>query len=150
VKEFGKVGKTFGTVGKPTAVGKAIGLVGKGANAAPSKPLEEELQAEVKEFDAAFSKPDGETMGEMIKRVAAQLDAEISTDYWCCLVFQTREQLDAYLSAIGWDADGDGCVYLSGTKLARMQNIALPPAPPWKEAKVKGAWAPFALKPGER
>lgn len=46
------------------------------------------------------------------------------TEYWFAVCFETREQKEMFLQAMGWILLGDK--YLDGTQLARLQNIPLP------------------------
>ena len=53
---------------------------------------------------------------------------ELATDseYWACLCFQTREQKEAFLAALGVLYLGDK--YLDGQEVAKKLGISLPPA----------------------
>ncbi len=58
------------------------------------------------------------------KRLDSGRELNTDSEYWCCLCFQTREQKEAFLVAMGWIAMGDK--YLDGVELARRQGVALP------------------------
>jgi hypothetical protein len=65
---------------------------------------------------------------------AKRFEAATDSEYWCALVFETREQKEAFLAAMRWLQHGDK--YLDGILLARQQGVALPPAKvPYRAAK---------------
>jgi hypothetical protein len=59
---------------------------------------------------------------------------ELTTDgaFYCCLIFDTRDQKMAFLRGVGMERDGD--IYVDGRKLAALLNIELPKV----EAKMPG------------
>ena len=48
------------------------------------------------------------------------------SEYWACLVFQTREQKEAFLNYMKWIRHGDK--YIDGVKVAREMNVPIPSA----------------------
>jgi len=46
------------------------------------------------------------------------------SEYWCALVFQSREQVDAFVRAAGWLLAGDK--YIDGRFVAKKMGIRLP------------------------
>ena len=73
------------------------------------------------------------------KRFALATD----TEYWSCICFQTREQKEAFLAAIGVLKHGDK--YLDGALVAKALGIDLPPAdvPYNTSARRDKAWEEF-------
>lgn len=65
------------------------------------------------------------------------------TEYWACLCFQTREQKEAFLAAVGIDHLGDK--YIDGQAAAKAMGIALPSAdvPYNTSSNIDPAWAEF-------
>jgi hypothetical protein len=57
-------------------------------------------------------------------RYAADRELVTEAEYWFCLVFESRDQKETFLKAMGWWLIGDK--YLDGTEVARRQNIPLP------------------------
>lgn len=47
------------------------------------------------------------------------------SNYWACLWFDTREQKEAFLNAMGWMQFGNK--YLDGQEIAKEMGIRLPP-----------------------
>jgi hypothetical protein len=46
------------------------------------------------------------------------------SEYWCCLCFQNREQVEAFLTATKWAVPS--AKYIDGVKVAEKLNIPLP------------------------
>lgn len=86
-----------------------------------------------------------------------QFEDEYDSEFWVCLVFQTRAQREAFVAALGErgmlpaDVSKDD-KYLSGTALAKQLNVTLPPGPTWRpEPAPKKRWADLArdITPGD-
>jgi hypothetical protein len=62
----------------------------------------------------------------MDRNKAEQERFQLATDseYWCCLVFQSREQKEAFLHAVNWMTHGDK--YIDGVKAARTLGVEIP------------------------
>lgn len=63
------------------------------------------------------------------------------SEFWFAVCFQSREQKEAFLAALGWAEFGDK--YLSGRKCAKKQGVDLPPA---DEKFAKRNYAPRGRK----
>jgi hypothetical protein len=79
-----------------------------------------------------------QALREADNRYAEKRNLINQSEYWFCMVFETREQKDIFLNAMGWINLGDK--YLDGTQIARMNNIELPkvelpPEPPTKNKR---------------
>mgnify|MGYP003353035516 CR=1 FL=1 len=63
--------------------------------------------------------------GFMERNKAEQERFRLATDseYWCCLVFQSREQKEQFLQAMKWMVHGDK--YIDGVKVAKSLNVEL-------------------------
>ena len=63
--------------------------------------------------------------GFMERNRAEQERFRLATDseYWCCLVFQSREQKEQFLQAMKWMVHGDK--YIDGVKVAKTLNVEL-------------------------
>jgi hypothetical protein len=63
--------------------------------------------------------------GFMARNKAEQERFQLATDseYWCCLVFQSREQKEQFLRAMKWMVHGDK--YIDGVKVAKSLNVDL-------------------------
>ena len=61
----------------------------------------------------------------MARNKAEQERFQLATDseYWCCLVFQSREQKEQFLRAMRWIVHGDK--YIDGVKVAKSLNVDL-------------------------
>lgn len=81
---------------------------------------EQDSKAEMSELLKAFK--------ENARNEAQQFQDNTDSEYWCCLVFQNRDQKEAFLKAVGWFAHGDK--YLDGKFVAKKMGVALPPASP--------------------
>ena len=59
------------------------------------------------------------------KAEAARFRAATDSEYWFCTVFETREQKERFIQAMGWAVYGAD-KYLDGLRLAEHHKIALP------------------------
>lgn len=108
--------------------------------------LEQVLNDEVAEADKKIKTADQLRMDREAAKIAKQFTDEFDSEYWLCLVFQTREQKEAFLKLTGWGEKLDGDKYLSGTRLAKLLGVALPAGPRWRPAPApKARWAALAL-----
>jgi hypothetical protein len=85
----------------------------------PKDDIGEDAKQEMDTFRAEFS-----------KLAKSEVDGAIlanDSEFWCALVFQTREQKEAFLKAMGWIKNGDK--YIDGQWAAKKQGITLPEAP---------------------
>jgi hypothetical protein len=80
--------------------------------------LEAETAAEFVELQTAFQ--------ARAKREQARQELATDSEYWTAIVFQSREQKEAFLAALGLLEHGDK--YLDGYEVAKAMNITLPPA----------------------
>lgn len=92
---------------------------------------EAELTAVQREFRARMKREN--------KRRADATDSE----YWFCACGQSRDQVTAFLKAVGMDPNAK---YIDLQKLAKRLNIELPVAPPPpSRRKIDRDWAELAL-----
>lgn len=85
------------------------------ANAAPGKPAEETSKRELSELEAAFkARADAEQ-----RRFMLATDSE----YWFAVCFQTRDQKEQFLRAMGLITLGDK--YLDGWAVAKRLRVPL-------------------------
>lgn len=101
----------------------------------PPDSLEAMAAEELDEIAAGFRR--------RMQREAERLDLVLDTDYWCCLCFQTYDQLVAFLQATGWRRIGER--YLDGLAVARALGIELPPSPTWPRITRDSTWDAFVL-----
>jgi hypothetical protein len=106
----------------------------------PPGSLERMAQEEVDEIAQSFR--------QRMQRENRRLDFVLDSDYWCCLVFQSSEQLLAFLNATGWRRLGER--YIDGLAVARAMNIDLPPAPAWPRISHDPIWEEFVEPYEER
>lgn len=66
------------------------------------------------------------------------------TEYWCCLCFDSREQKDAFLKAVGWVEIGGGDKHLDGVEIAKSMGVQLPDAVVASPMRVDGKLADMA------
>jgi hypothetical protein len=114
---------TAGTKAKETMAGKA-----KRASAKPTLienplldiqmtgDLEQDCRSEASAMKAALRESD--------RRYYEQRALTTDTEYFACIVFESREQKEIFLREMGWMLHGDK--YIDGTALARKYNIKLP------------------------
>lgn len=75
----------------------------------------------------------------------ARMEAATDSEYWCCLVFQSREQLDTFIAATGWgDVDER---YHDGQAIAKKLGVALPPGPKFSKPRIDSVWAGLSTIP---
>ena len=60
-----------------------------------------------------------------------------ATNFYSVMIFQTREQLDAFHAALGVKTDID--LFVDGCELAAKMGISLPPAPKFSKPKRMSA-----------
>ena len=69
------------------------------------------------------------------RKQAVSIELANDTEYWFAMYFQTRDQKEAFLKAMGWFERGDK--YLDGTAVAKKLGIELPPRPaPYKVGRL--------------
>lgn len=67
------------------------------------------------------------------KQQAEAIELANDSEFWFAMYFQTREQKEAFVAALGLKQDK----YIDGQEAARIMGIALPPRPaPYKVGKV--------------
>lgn len=67
------------------------------------------------------------TLREADKKYAEHRKTVSGSEFWCCLIFETQEQKNAFIAAMGWALFGDK--YLNGLLVARKQGIDLGDTP---------------------
>ena len=94
--------------------------------------LEHDAKLEITEVATSFR--------ARMKEEAARRKSATDSEYWCCLVFQSREQVEAFVQSTKW-AKHDA-KYIDGRIAARALGIALPPdGLPSKEPRIDKTWA---------
>lgn len=63
---------------------------------------------------------------ERKKALREKIKSTTDSGYWCCLCFETREQKESFLQALGMLDLGD--MYIDGLEAARRLDIKLPPS----------------------
>ena len=81
--------------------------------------------AALRKANARAANPDAVRQFDKAKLQAKQRN---DSEYWCALCFQSREQKEEFLKALGILADGDK--YLDGVKVAEKMKITLPTSIP--------------------
>jgi hypothetical protein len=94
---------------------------------------EQDCKAELTALQAAFR--------ERKANEARRFEIATDTEYWCALVFQTRDQKEAFLQALGLLPYGDK--YLDGALVAEKMGIPLPAERPAYNIshKIDPKWA---------
>jgi hypothetical protein len=69
------------------------------------------------------------------KQSQVKMSWENDTEFYCCLVFQTKEQMHAFCKAAG--ASLDDALFCDGQKVARTMGIELPDSPYKPVTKVR-------------
>jgi hypothetical protein len=86
---------------------------------------EEPVESKVAEIRTAFMQ---RTINE-----ADRFKLVTDTEYWCCMCFETREQKEAFLKALGMLEEGDK--YIDGRKVAASLGIDVGSKITWPKAK---------------
>lgn len=73
------------------------------------------------------------------ERMTQLFRAEVSTEYYAVLVFQSQPQVEAFVKALALKPDDKDPQYLSGTALAKKLGVALPAGPRWRDRDPKFA-----------
>ena len=99
--------------------------------------IEGDCAAELAAVKSAFAqRADAEK-----ERVRKATDSE----YWVCLVFQTREQAEEFLRQTKWSDPDEK--YVDGRRAAKHLGIDLPnDGPPFGRPKIDQTWAAMARK----
>lgn len=92
-----------------------------------------------------------EELGEVEKGFRARAATEskrkehvTDSEFWVCLCFQTREQVEEFLRASKLAKPTEK--YIDGRKVAKALNIALPADPAWPTAKTNSKLADMAME----
>ena len=100
----------------------------------PSKQQQE--AAELGDDAPDLAKDGEDTVHEFtanMKREKQGMALANDSEYWCALVFETREQKEAFLEAMKLAKLGDK--YINGLAAARIMGIKLPPSPVFRGLK---------------
>lgn len=116
--------------------------------------LEAEVNGAVVELEKQVKSAEKQALDAAVEKTRKQFWDEYDSEFWFCLVFQTRDQKDAFLKSCierGLLPPKSGDKYLSGTALAKAMGVPLPPGPKWREpAKPKARWAAMAREDKEK
>lgn len=112
--------------------------------------LHERARASADAMMAKVKTADQLRMDAELAKNYQQFEDEFDSEFWVCVVFQTRAQREAFMAAmlergmLPADISKDD-KYLSGTQLAKSLNVPLPPGPAWRpEPAPKDRWAALA------
>jgi hypothetical protein len=97
----------------------------------PGGTTEDDAKAEMNAMKAAFA--------DAARKENDSYVLSNDSEYWFTVVFQTREQKDAFLQAVGWIKHGNK--FLDGKWVAKKMGVEIPPAP---------AGLAYFLKSGDR
>ena len=81
-----------------------------------NQPLQDAVDEEAAKLKAALKESD--------KKIADAMRLSLDTEYWTCLVFQSRKQKEAFLMAMNW-LDKYGDKYLDGVAIASELGVNL-------------------------
>ena len=98
-------------------------LVLKAADPLKNVPATDNLEADTEAQLGAVEKGFRERAAQEKER----FEAATETSFYCCLVFDSGAQCDAWLKATGLD-QGASDLFVDGRVLAKMMGIELPPA----------------------
>ena len=91
------------------------------ADVVTSDSMEADSLAEMKALKSAFGSD-----GRSFKDIAREKRQREDSEYWFCVVFQSREQKEEFLRNSGLIADGDK--YINGVAAAEKLGVPLTPA----------------------
>ena len=122
-----KIGSGTGSGIKLGGSGVSLSIGGKpsiGVGSKQAHPFDEIVYTGNDEVDTAQEFNEVQK-GFMERNRAEQERFRLATDseYWCCLVFQSREQKEQFLQAMKWMVHGDK--YIDGVKVAKSLNVEL-------------------------
>jgi len=122
-----KIGSGIGSGIKLGGSGISLNIGGKptiGVGSKQAHPFDEIEYTGNDEVDTAQEFNEVQK-GFMERNRAEQERFRLATDseYWCCLVFQSREQKEQFLQAMKWMVHGDK--YIDGVKVAKSLNVEL-------------------------
>jgi len=98
---------------------------------APAEPLEnplDSLEYPGDDVEADATAEVSEVLRTIIEERRARRDQYrlmVDTEYWVCLCFQSRQQKDEFLEAVGWVDLGDK--YLNGLEVAGRMGVTIEP-----------------------
>lgn len=93
--------------------------------------------AEPEEQEVNLAEEANATVSDFRKDMArekASMKLANDTEFWCALVFETRDQKDAFLEAVKLARLGDK--YVNGVRLAESIGIKLPAGPKFRKLKT--------------
>jgi hypothetical protein len=95
----------------------------------PTEPLdpEQESKRELNELQSGFI--------ARAKAEEARRTLVTDSEFWVCLCFQTREQVEAFMRETGWGAETDK--YVDGRRVARELEVSLPPDPQYPKSRCR-------------
>lgn len=79
-------------------------------------------------------------------REKKRMDLVLDSEYWVCLVFQTREQKEEFLTKAEIDMDVEGDRYVDGRVVAQKLGIELEsPDPVYPDVHVDRSWKDLVM-----
>jgi hypothetical protein len=96
--------------------------LGESMDAKPEEDsdFEEESEKIVSKLENEFTRA--------AKKETKRFQDNVDTEFWAAIYFQSREQKDAFLKAIGANLDKED-KYVDGCRLAKVMGIEIPPSP---------------------
>ncbi len=96
--------------------------------------LQTDAKAEVEAVVTGFAE---RAKAENLRRIAAT-----DSEYWVCLCFQSREQVQEFLRATAWGSPD--AKYLDGCAIAGKLKVPLPPGAAPRNVKIDKTWSGMA------
>lgn len=133
---LGAAGMSIAPAGKPLTAGAASLIEAPAAETGPLDEVDGETSEEVAAKQAELARA---ILSNREQREGQKKAIELAndTEFWFAVYFQTREQKEAFLRAIGYGGAQDPDKYLDGQELAEKQGIKLPARPaPYKVGRI--------------
>lgn len=109
------------------------------ASTKQQKPVDPEADSskELNALQAAFA--------ERARNEAARKELATDSEFWCCLVFQTRDQAEAFAESLGQPGEK----YLDGRPIAKRLGVSIPPDPIFNRVKIDKRLKSLVKRPDE-
>jgi hypothetical protein len=130
-----------GKMGQKKKAVQAFGMAGLEAPK-KQKTVEEETADEMEEFRTA-----GRTGLDQLQKAEQQYRDAVDTEFWFCVCFQSREQKDAFIRALGWGDLGDK--HMDGIELARRLGVEIPDVRIFGALEIKKTLRAMSMQPGK-
>lgn len=97
----------------------------------PEKNVEKKTRDFISEVENSFIK--------RAKTEKERFDLATDSEYWVCLCFQSREQVEAFIEKSGWGEKTDK--YIDGQEVASRLNISLPQCPEFGKIRINKSFS---------